>query len=203
MLVACLYCNVEKDDSEFPKSKGRRTGSRCQICYRAYQREYYARNREKMRAQQAVWKDANKEKARAAENAWREANEERVKANHAAYYQSNRSRLDAINIGWRRENVKRTAEHKRRYVQENLAKSNALTKKYRARKHQRMPMWADESKIREFYLNCPDGHEVDHVVPLFGELVSGLHVHTNLQYLTVEKNRSKSNRFDPDKFEMS
>lgn len=203
MRTVCKFCSTEKDDSEFPQSHGKRNGYRCLTCFSVYRKEFYARNKERVLAKNAAWKAENKEKAAACEKAWREANKERDQANHAAYYQRRKAELDAANTSWHRENKAQRAEHKRRYVQANLAKTNSLTKKYRARKYQRMPAWADESKIREFYLNCPAGHEVDHVVPLFGELASGLHVHTNLQYLTVEENRSKGNRFDPDTFELS
>lgn len=61
----------------------------------------------------------------------------------------------------------------------------------------RVPVWSETKEIKEFYANCPEGYEVDHIIPLQGELVSGLHVLGNLQYLTVSENRSKSNKFDP------
>lgn len=60
---------------------------------------------------------------------------------------------------------------------------------------QRTPPWADMSRLREIYANCPEHYEVDHIVPLRGALVSGLHVEYNLQYLPSKVNRLKSNSF--------
>ncbi len=59
----------------------------------------------------------------------------------------------------------------------------------------RTPIWANMDKIQEIYCNCPDGYHVDHIVPLRGNNVSGLHVEYNLQYLTAEQNLIKSNSF--------
>ena len=64
-------------------------------------------------------------------------------------------------------------------------------------KIQRMPRWADLEKIKEIYRICPEGYQVDHIIPLQGVLVSGLHVENNLQYLTSSENRSKSNSYTP------
>ena len=39
-------------------------------------------------------------------------------------------------------------------------------------------------------------HHVDHVYPLQGKLVSGLHVHTNMQILQWRENVVKNNKFE-------
>ncbi len=46
----------------------------------------------------------------------------------------------------------------------------------------------EKMKIGEFYKNCPQDHEVDHILPLSK---GGLHCMSNLQYLTRSENRSK------------
>ena len=68
--------------------------------------------------------------------------------------------------------------------------------KYNAAKLQRTPPWADLKKIKEIYDNCPKGYHVDHIHPLNGILISGLHVENNLQYLPAIDNIRKSNKFD-------
>jgi len=69
--------------------------------------------------------------------------------------------------------------------------------KYRTNKLHRTPKWADEDAIQTMYARCPDKYTVDHIYPLQGALISGLHVLENLQYLTRSENCSKSNAFTP------
>jgi hypothetical protein len=71
----------------------------------------------------------------------------------------------------------------------------AIEAKRRAAKLERVPAWADLEKIKEFYKNRPEGYHVDHIIPLQGEKVSGLHVLSNLQYLPAKENISKSNKY--------
>lgn len=49
-------------------------------------------------------------------------------------------------------------------------------------------------EIEKIYDTCPTGHEVDHIIPLKHELVCGLHVPCNLQYLTPKQNRDKGSK---------
>ena len=96
---------------------------------------------------------------------------------NTAYYSDNKDRYHKAYI----------AEHREEY--------NARNAKRRAAKLQRTPLWANLDKIKDFYLKCPEGYQVDHIVPLQGTNVSGFHVENNLQYLTAEDNLKKGNRF--------
>ncbi len=57
-----------------------------------------------------------------------------------------------------------------------------------------IPPWADKKAIMEFYRNRPPGYHVDHIIPLNGKNVSGLHVIENLQYLPAVENLRKGNK---------
>lgn len=74
-------------------------------------------------------------------------------------------------------------------------KSTARRSRYRFLRQ--TPRWADLQKIEQFYRKCPIGLEVDHIVPIRGQNVCGLHVENNLQYLTRTENLRKFNKWVP------
>ena len=98
------------------------------------------------------------------------------------------------------KNKKRLRKNAKVYYSKNKHIFRAGAAKYEADKIRATPSWADHTKIRAVYkeaarLTADTGiqHEVDHYYPLRSKIMCGLHVETNLQILTAEANRKKSN----------
>ena len=68
------------------------------------------------------------------------------------------------------------------------------------RETRQRPKWANMEAIRDIYVNRPEGYHVDHIIPLRGKKVSGLHVENNLQYLTPTANKIKTNKFNGEHY---
>jgi len=79
-------------------------------------------------------------------------------------------------------------------TQKGKAIMNAKTNKRRAYKLKAIPKWANLEGIKEIYKKCKKGYHVDHIIPLRGPNVCGLHVENNLQILKARDNIVKSNR---------
>ena len=118
----------------------------------------------------------------------------RLKAKRA-YQQNNRDKINEYNNRWFRENP---------------AVHNAIQARRRASKLNATPDWLkDEHKahIKRTYklaslMKEITGLEyhVDHIIPLKGKGVCGLHVPWNLQVLRADLNLSKSNRLEGESF---
>ena len=84
----------------------------------------------------------------------------------------------------------------KKYSSTNKGKrnNNHNTALRHARKLRAIPKWANLEKIKEIYRNRKEGFHVDHIIPLKGKNVCGLHVENNLQHLTAKENILKSNK---------
>lgn len=77
-----------------------------------------------------------------------------------------------------------------RYIK-HRAVHNEAWQRYMAKRKNQTPSNIDIKELQQFYLNCPEGYEVDHIIPISK---GGLHCLENLQYLTISENRRKSNK---------
>lgn len=87
----------------------------------------------------------------------------------------------------------------RRWRKQNPKLASFYKKSRRIAQMQRTPKWLSKEEklaIKQFYLNCPKDYHVDHIVPLRGETISGLHVLSNLQYLPGVENLIKGNKYE-------
>jgi hypothetical protein len=86
-------------------------------------------------------------------------------------------------------------QNSKAWLKANPEKSLAITRKYQAAKFSSIPSWFDSEAVNEIYREARSkGLEVDHIVPLQGKTVCGLHVQTNLRCVPMQENRSKSNK---------
>jgi 5-methylcytosine-specific restriction endonuclease McrA len=134
--------------------------------------------------------------------AYRKANKERIAKDKARYVAENRDSVAAQKARWAAENRDRTLSNVKRWKSENKSRVLASNAKRRAAQLQRTPSWANDQLIAAYYKEAKRLEEltgiefhVDHIIPLQGELVSGLHVETNLQLLTQHDNLRKGNHY--------
>lgn len=134
---------------------------------------------------------------------WRDENKEIwldiVRHSKKRNYDHNRHLVSKRNRKWREANVeyiKEQYKHYRKTHPDVFAKQRKLRTQSLK---QQTPSWADHQKIREIYVEAREKKlEVDHIIPLQGKCVSGLHVENNLQLLSRAENRKKSNHYECD-----
>ena len=98
---------------------------------------------------------------------------------------------------WRKNNPEKEMAKRQRYIDRHPGIQAMHTAAYRAQKIKATPKWLTEEQhkqIAEIYATCPKDCDVDHVVPLRGKNVSGLHVPWNLEHMEKLDNMSKGNR---------
>ena len=157
---------------------------------KAYNKAYYAANRERLleqkRVYQRAYSEANKEKVAAQHKSWYEANREQINAQHKAYYEANREEI----------NAKRKA-----YREANREKACVNSARRRALKRKQIPVHLrdcpkEKERLVQIYtlrniLSQATGveHHVDHMWPLAD---GGPHWSGNLQVIPAEENLRKN-----------
>lgn len=176
-------------------------GERCKPCRRLRMAAHYAENRERLRAKSAAWRSANPDKVRAASAAYRTAKHEQGLAAQAAWRQAHPEKHRA----WRYENAARMKELRTAWWAANPEAASVYYARRRAAKKNATPSWVGEfdalvlveayrlARQREALTKLP--WHVDHVVPLMGRRVCGLHVASNIAVIPAAQNLRKSNKW--------
>ncbi len=186
----------------------------------AYDREYRRKNAEKIRAAKSAWgktevkkaydkrwAEENRERSNEIKKAWKERNPDADKNYYAMNAETvkayNRKRGAELSEEFRKRSAAWKAEHpeqaKEAYHRCYVARRGDYIARARARKtkiERATPAWADRHAINEIYRVAGEqGMHVDHIIPLNGKTVTGLHVPANLQLLTPIENMRKGNRY--------
>jgi hypothetical protein len=135
---------------------------------------------------------------KAQQKLWAEKNKQRISdLGKQRYYVNHEKELARGRAKWKRDPA---AVKKRNlaWIGRNPNYWTHAAAKRRAALRRAVPTWADLDAIKAFYAACPPGYHVDHIHPLQGKTVCGLHVLENLQYLTAAENLRKYNRLESD-----
>lgn len=166
-----------------------RTEEERKIARQIARKKYKLENKEKVRAQYLEYNRINKDSRNKKAAIYREANREKVNTASRIYARNNKEKL---------------YEYAIKFKEANRGLVNSWAMKRHCAKLQRTPPWLSTTHLREIQhiytlsaqLTKETGvvHHVDHIVPLQGETVSGLHVPWNLRAIPFYENCSKSNK---------
>lgn len=178
------FCKHGHNTSVCGRDK-RNACKQCKLDWQAKHPEYFPKyfeeNKEELLKQMKQYYVDNRDLVLALNKQWRDAHKEEKALSDKEYYELHKEDILARNRQWQKEHPE---------------VMKTLKIKTQTNRNLRVVAWTDWNEIEQVYKNCPKGMVVDHIIPLQGKNVSGLHVSWNLQYLTPEENNRKHNRVD-------
>ena len=224
-MCICKKCNVDKPLEAFQLDKRRNKHyGTCRECRvkaqnerrlanldesrkrtREYLREWRAKNPEKAAAISKKYAEKNREKNNAYAKQYRKENSEKVREQNKAWAIQNPEKIKAYVRKATKAWYERNPEYIKEYYKVNKERYVAARARRRAAQESATPKWLtaiDKAMIQEMYdvseakfMQTGVKHHVDHIVPINGKNVSGMHVPWNLQVITAHENLSKGWRF--------
>jgi len=147
---------------------------KCLECEWGRKRQYCAENREYFRQYSRRWREENRDKELERKRQYREENRERMIEYSRQHYAENRELYAAHFAKRRAAKIDRTLSHDEELTQFVMGEA------------------AQQARDMEELFGTP--FHVDHMIPMQGEEVSGLHVYYNLQVIPAHLNIGKGNR---------
>jgi len=193
----CKECgaNIRKAYLSNPENNAR---------HKASTARWVKNNPERIREINSKWERNNPEAHKASQDKWTASNRDKTRKSNSEWKKRNAEKISEYNAEYRVNNIEKIKEQHAKWGKDNPGKVNALTGKRRAAKLQATPPWLTKAQLKEIediYIEAKrlqeeDGIErhVDHIMPLQGETLCGMHVPWNLQILTATENLKKSNK---------
>lgn len=194
----CIQCEIPRPIDSF--YKGRNV---CKSCYSDRNQTYRSTHKQYFVEKGAQWYQENKEQIIIEKKVYRQEHKEQIATYKKAYRRQHMERILQYETQWRKQNQDWITN----WNASNRHIINAISAKRRAALLNATPPWLTQEhmkEIEEFYLLAQElawlndngkPFHVDHIIPLQGEGVCGLHVPWNLQLLPALVNIRKSNKF--------
>jgi hypothetical protein len=122
------------------------------------------------------------------------------------YYEKNKEAVKAWRRAYYYRNKEKESEYQRQWYDKNRGHANALNAKRNTAKKKRLPAWLTEDNKKQIKIlyalassltkSTGISWHVDHIIPLQGKNVSGLHIPENLQVIPGIENIKKNNKFE-------
>ncbi len=191
----------------------------CRKCSAEISRNYYIKNTQKikekvkkyteenpnirLKASRKYYKNNKNELNRRARE-YKKCNPEKIKERSRKNYIKNKEKITERNKKWVENNRDKVRASARKSAKKNAARVNAFNSKRRADKLNATPKWLTDEQISSMQSVYKESHRltketgikyhVDHIVPLRGKTVCGLHVPWNLRIVKAEENLHKLNK---------
>ena len=175
-MKTCRRCGEHKPLTEYYKHKRTADGYRgeCKSCIREMSAEWTAKNKERYEEYRSEYRKGYRERHAEQQRTWREANRDKARASVRKYQERNPHVVAKVCADRRATKNKATVSWDEELTSLVMREAFAL------------------SRLRQTTTEI--SWHVDHIVPLRGGVVCGLHVWNNIQVITADQNMRKNNR---------
>lgn len=189
----CPECGLEKPLELFPKNRRNKDGyhSSCKSCHTARTKARYKEKRQEILEAHKKYYETHKEEKKRYDKKYYLKNKEKKHKDNKRWNDRNRDYLNTWISDWKKDNPDKVREY---------------SAKRRSKKLEALPSWLTQEQLSQISLTYQlakklelltgETHHVDHIIPLQGKDVCGLHVPWNLQAIPASVNLRKSNKLE-------